>query len=107
MRWYKHLYVGEKAKKRRFAIIQNIRNHRFQPGVHVITPPSAEGNVLDIYPAAVLLTEYYRKKEDLLIVGIGADYFEALELAGRIVDDIYRTTGGFSFKEYQEMNGQR
>ena len=95
MRWYKHLYVGKKAKKKRFMIIQNIRNHRFQTGVHVITPPSCGSNVLDIYPAKVLLNDYYKKQEGLLILGIGADYDETLEVAGRIVSDMYRATGGF------------
>ena len=90
----------KKQKKKRFTIIQNIRNHRFQPGVHVITPPSCGSNVLDIYPAAVLLTEYYRKKEELLILGIGADYQETLEVAGRIVSDMYRATGGFCTEEF-------
>ena len=107
MRWYKHLYVGEKAEKRRFAIIQRIRKGQFQPGVHVITPPSNPGNVLDIYPAAVLLTDYYKKKENLLILGIGADYFETLEVAGRIVSDLYRATGAFSLKPFLEKNEQR
>lgn len=107
MRWYKHLYVGEEAKKRRFFIIQGIRLNRIQPGVHVITPASSEKNVLDIYPATVLRQRYYKEKKELLILGIGADYFEALEVAGRIVNDIYRETGGFSVKEYLIKNEQR
>lgn len=107
MLWYEHLYVGEKAKKRRFSIIQNIRRNRFQAGVYVITPASNKQNVLDIYPAAVLLEPHYRDNEELLILGIGEDYFETLEVARKIVDDIYRTTGGFSLDEYLAGNGQR
>lgn len=107
MRWYKHLYVGEKAKEKRFSIIQNIRLNRFQIGVHVITPASNEKNVLDIYPAAVLREEYYKKKENLLILGIGADYYDALEVARRIVDDMYHETGGFSLKDFLCRNEQR
>lgn len=107
MRWYKHLYVGEKAKKKRFSMIQRIRQNKFQPGVHVLTPASNGQNLLDIYPAAVLLQDYYKNKDELLILGIGADYYDALEVARRIVDDIYRETGGFSLKEFLRMNGQR
>lgn len=107
MRWYKHLYVGERAGKKRFSMIQNIRKNRFQPGVHVITPASNEKNLLDIYPAAVLLQSYYKNNEDLLILGIGADYFETLLVARDIVDDIYRQTGGFSLGEFLKKNGQR
>ena len=107
MRWYKHLYVGQKAKKKRFTIIQNIRKGRFQAGVHVITPASCGENLMDIYPASLLLTEYYSKKEDLLILGIAADYYEALEVARDIVDEMYHTTGGFSIREFLSNNGQR
>ena len=49
MRWYSHLYVGEKAGKRRFSIIQGIREGKLQPEVYVITPPQNGNNILDIY----------------------------------------------------------
>lgn len=107
MRWYKHLYVGEKAKKKRFSIIQKLRRGKLQPKVHVITPASGEKNILDILPASVLQQEYYRKQEELLILGIGASYDEALEVAARIVSDLYRTTGGFILNDFLEINGQR
>lgn len=107
MRWYKHLYVGQKAKKRRFIIIHNIRKGRFQPGIHVITPSEGGSNILDICPAALLLSEYYKKKEDLLILGIAADYYEAQEVARDIVDEMYHRTGGFSIREFLSENGQR
>lgn len=107
MRWYKHLYVGEKAKRKRFTIIQNIRRGRFQAGIFVITPASNGNNIMDIYPAAVLLTEYYSKKEDLLIIGIAADYYEALQVARDITDEMYHKTGGFSILEFLSEHGQR
>lgn len=106
MRWYKHLYVGQKAKSRRFIIIQNIRKARFQPGIHVITPATGN-NILDIYPAALLLSEYNKKKEDLLILGIAADYYEALDVVRDIIDEMYRKTGRFSIQEFVTENGQR
>ena len=107
MRWYKHLYVGERAKRRRFSIIQNIRHGRFQPGVHIIIPASGSSNLLDILPASELFLDYYKKQESLLILGIGATYDDALETAGRIVNDLYRDTGGFDLKKFLETNGQR
>lgn len=33
-------------------------------------------------------------------MGIGADYWEALEVAGRIVNDMYRRTGGFDLSAF-------
>lgn len=107
MRWYKHLYVGERAKKRRFSIIQGLRLHRVLPGVHVITPAANPQNLLDIYPAAVLLNKKMKNREDLLVLGIGADYDDALETVRRIVDDMYRETGGFSIDEFLLKDRQR
>lgn len=99
--------MGKKAEKNRFTILQKLRRGKLQPKVHVIVPASGEQNVLDILPSYVLLQEHYKAQEELLILGIGADYFEALEVAGKIVHDIYHTTGGFVLKDYLEKNGQR
>lgn len=107
MRWYRHLYVGERAKKKRFSIIQRIRLHLVLPGVYVITPASNPQNLFDIWPTAVLLNKKDKNWEDILIVGIGADYDDALETVRRIVDDMYRETGGFSVDEFLSKNGQR
>ena len=88
MIWYKYLYLGETAKKHRFSILQKLRLGKVQPGVHVITP------------AYVLRQNYYREQADLLIVGVGASYQDAVETVGRIVDETYRETGGFDVKTY-------
>ncbi|MDO4268029.1 MAG: hypothetical protein Q4C73_06105 [Eubacteriales bacterium] len=94
MLWYSHLYMGKKAKRRRFAIIQGIRDRRLQPEVYVITPPQNGQNILDIYPSAMLLLPPYRDQE-MRILGIAVTYWEALEVVRRMVDDMYRTAGEF------------
>lgn len=95
MHWYCHLYVGEKAKRHRFAMIQAIRENRLSPLAYVITPASNGNNLLDIYPAAMLLMPGF-PKDDLWILGIASGYWEALELVRKIVDDIYQRTGELS-----------
>ena len=55
MQWYSHLYVGKKAKRHRYAIIQGIREEKLQPEVYVITSPQNGENLCDIYPSALLL----------------------------------------------------
>lgn len=94
MEWYDHLYVGKKAKRKRHTIIRGIRDGVFDPLSYVITPPQNGNNILDIYPAAMLLLPPY-KDQDMLILGIAADYWEALEVVRRIVDEMYQRTGGF------------
>ncbi len=101
MIWYEHLYMGDKAKKHRFSIIQSIREKKAGSDVYVITPPSNGNNILDIYPVTTLYQEYYEKK-NLLILGIASGYQEALTLAGRIVDRMYRETGAFSIRDFLE-----
>lgn len=97
--WYDHLYVGDKAKKKRYQIIQAIRNSRLISGAYVITPSLSGNNVLDIYPAMELSAPWYRN-EEFFIIGIAADYWEALEVTRQIIDELYRNTGGFDLAGY-------
>ena len=97
--WYDRLYVGEKAKKKRYRIIQGIRKSKSGPEIYVITPAINGNNILDIYPAMTLLWPLYRD-EEFLILGIASSYWEALEVAGNIVNDMYRKTGGFDLSGF-------
>lgn len=98
MRWYDRLYMGEKAKKNRFSIIRAVRMGK-SSGYFILTPASNPKNLLDIYPALALNQPYY-KEQDLLIVGVAADYQDAALLAGRIVGDVYKKTGGYDVTGY-------
>lgn len=106
MLWYRHLYVGKKAKSHRFSIIQSIRNKSYWPGAYVITPASNGNNILDIYPAYMLLFGKYRKQE-FKILGIAEGYQEALELSGTIINEMYKKTGGFCLEEFLAERGSR
>lgn len=103
MRWYNQLYVGKKAKKRRFRMIQNIRSRKMQPDTYVITPAENGNNILDIYPSIVLLQPYYEEK-DCLILGIAYGYREALLVARDIVDDMFQQTGGLDLQDFLNRN---
>lgn len=102
MRWYEDLYVGEQAKKNRYAIIQKIRRGA-RCRHYVLTPSSNGRNLLDLYPVSVLSQPFYREC-GLLIVGIAADYEDAVWLAARIVEETYRKTGGFDVNAYLSRN---
>jgi hypothetical protein len=97
--WCDRLYAGEKARKKRYRIIQGIRRLKPGPGVYVITPAANGNNILDIYPAMTLLWPVYREKE-FLILGIASGYWEALEVAGNIIDEMYRKTGDFNLSAF-------
>ena len=102
MQCYNHLYVGEKAKRMRFQILQGLRDRKLQPEVYVITPPQNGNNVLDIYPSPMLLLPPYRD-ENLLILGIAVTYWEALEVVREIVDDMYRETGACCLEAFLKL----
>lgn len=106
MLWYSRLYVGDKAKRHLFSIVRSIREKKYRPGVFVITPPSNGNNILDIYPGYMLLLESARE-EELTILGIADGYQEALVLAGTIVEEMYKKTGGFCLEELLTERGGR
>ena len=106
MLWYSRLYVGERARKHLFSIIRSIREKKYRPGVFVITPPSNGNNILDIYPAYMLLFGAY-KKQEFKILGIAQGYQEALLLAGSIVTEMYEKTGGFCLEEFLTGRGSK
>ena len=53
MRFYERLYVGDEAKKRRYSIIQAVREGK-KTGYWILTLPSNGKNLLDLYPAMAL-----------------------------------------------------
>lgn len=99
MEWYNKLYVSEGASKRKRSIKRNIRMNRFQPGVYVITLPMNPENILDIFPAAVLKQNYY-KKADMMAVGLATTIDEAKSLAVDILMDCYNNTGHFNIANF-------
>lgn len=104
MTWYEHLYMGEKAEKGRYGILQGLREGRLQPQVYVIMPPESGNNLLEIVPSALLKMPPYNHRE-LLVIGIAVTYWEALTVAGQIVDELYQETGGFCLKDWIRADG--
>lgn len=104
MTWYDHLYLGEKAKKNRRRILEGLEKGRLQPEVYVIVPPQNEKNVLEILPSFMLLAPAYENM-DFFVIGVAVTYWEGLEVARQIVEELYRKTGGFCLKELTDGNG--
>lgn len=98
MQWYERLYIGENAKKRHFSVIRAVKKGK-NTGYYVLTPASNLKNILDIYPASTFVKPYYQE-QDLLIVGVASDKRDAALLAGQIIMDIYKKTGGYDVSRY-------
>lgn len=103
MKWYRRLYIGENARKDRYRIVGKVKWKRPQHDSYLITLPSNEQNLLDIYPANAMLWRYFRRS-DIFVLGIAKGYDEATELACRIVEEVYRNTGAFDIRGYIEKS---
>lgn len=99
MKWYKNLYIGERAREKRYRIIWKTSHGKLQNNVYLLTLPSNEANQLDIISANLLLQPYYKKKS-IWIAGIAIGKDEAVELLIQIVQDALLETGQASVKEY-------
>lgn len=106
MKWHDDLYVGESIRRRQKKVKWKIMHNAGQLFVYVITLASNEENLLDMIPSRELLQKYYPKK-DLYVIGLAGNYKEAAELAGRIISDVYKETGGFDVRSYIRQKGKR
>ena len=101
MLWNNRLYVGEKAEPHKKKIVKNIKNNKVQLGIYVLALPANEENVMDIYPAQVLLQEHF-KKSNQLIVGVAKGRDEAMELMMQIITDSINETGSYRVRDLVE-----
>lgn len=80
------LYLGEGARKDKNNIIRNIRKHKFQMGVYVISLCANHRDIFDIIPTFMLGKDDY-KGRDITVLGIAQGREEAFKLAGKMILD--------------------
>ena len=99
MQWAENLYLSDKTAKKGDKIIKKANRGIGMLSIYLITLASNPENLFDIFHAAHLKQPAFYK-QDLYVVGIASGYEEALELVQRMIDNIYRKTGGFAVREY-------
>ena len=99
MQWAENLYLTEKTAKKKNRIIRKANRGMGMVNIYLVTLASNPENLLDIFHAAHLKQPGFYK-QDLTVVGIAAGYDEAVDLACRIVNDVYQSTGGFIVRDY-------
>ena len=99
MKWCRDIYVGDSVAGKKRKILHNLKHDRLQINVYVITLPLSEAGIMEIYPSYVFLQKIY-KKQDIYVIGLASDRWEAYELAEKIVMDCYKATGAFNIKQY-------
>ena len=99
MRLHKNLYWGESVSDLKRTIKYEIKYRRFAVGYYCLTLPDNEENLMDIIQSEQLKLKFMRTKSRV-VVGIAGSKREAMALAGKIIYDIYKETGGFDVKGY-------
>mgnify|MGYP006918876164 CR=1 FL=1 len=102
--------MGENARKAKYKVLGRVIKRKLSFDTYLITLPSNPSNILDMYPANVLLQSHYKKKaakDDVYIVGIAKGRDEACELVRDIVDEVYSNTGDFDISRYLKFGMKR
>ncbi len=104
MKWYPKLYVGDSASRKKYEIVWKVKHNVGMINVYLITLSSNGHNLLDIFKASMLKQKHFRKissaRKEIYVVGIACGYDEAVEVATKIVKEVYEKTNGFEIKEY-------
>ena len=84
MQWAENLYLTDKTAKKKDKIIRKANRGMGMVSIYLITLASNPENLFDIFHAAHLKQPAFYKQD----------------LVQRMVEDIYRKTGGFAVREY-------
>lgn len=86
VKWYRYLYVGTRMEKKKKRCMCCVEEGRRLNGIYLVTLSVREGDQLEIL-AARELYQPSAKDRLTLIVGLAADYGEAMDILYRIIDD--------------------
>lgn len=86
VKWYKYLYVGPRMEKKEKRCVCCIEEGRRLYGFHILTLASRDGDQLEIMAARELSQPVLRDRRPM-IVGLAADYAEAMDILYQIIED--------------------
>lgn len=99
MKLHKNLYWGKSVCDLKRTIKYEIKYRKFAVGYYCLTLPDSEENLMDIIQSEQLKLKFMRK-QPRVVIGIAGSKNEAMLLAGEIIYDIYKQTGGFDVIGY-------
>lgn len=103
LKWYKNLYVGDNAKKKKKQLIRKINIGAGVVDVYLITFSTNPDNQLDIFSANEL-KQRARRRSCPMIVGLCKGYWEAIETVEMLVQKTYEQTGTANVRQWLENN---
>lgn len=93
------LYLSVGVRKDKNKIIRNIRRHKLQFGVYVISLSSNGKDTFDIIPSYMLGNDSY-KGNDITVLGLASGKEESMELAAKMIMDAMEATGDVDVRGY-------
>lgn len=103
MKFYKYLYIGDTVSNP-FRTKRKLKHHA---GVQAFVITIASGaDQLEIMHSAYLKQKYFRFHPPV-VVGIAADYDEAVQLVIQITQESLETTGNCNLKAYLKMKAKK
>ena len=101
LKWYKQLYIGDNAKKKKKQLIRKINMGAGVIDVYLITLAQNPENQLDIFSANEL-KQKARRRTCPMIVGLCCGYEETVELVKVLVERTYEETGTAKVRKWLE-----
>ena len=98
LRWLKRYYVG-KGIKGSVRIQSQINSGKPVTGIWLVTLSDHPENILEIIPAA-LLAQKQLYDTCPVIAGMASSKEDAIHMVQRIIEKVYKQTGGFDAAEY-------
>ncbi len=99
MIWYKEFYAGESIEQKKEKVKWKILHNAGQLDIYVIALSSSPASLLDIISAKELMQKSY-PKQNMLIIGVDKGYDNAVELAAKIIMDVFQKTGNLKVRDY-------
>ena len=100
LNFYPGLYLGESISPDKLdKLKRELKSKPLLSSLYVLTLSQNPSNQLEIYASRLLAQPYYRKYPPY-IIGIAADYDEAVSLVEQIVQECIRERGDCALKEY-------
>lgn len=99
MIWYKEFYAGESIERKKEKVKWKVLHNAGQLDVYVIALSGNPRNMLDIISAKELMQKAY-PKQGMFVVGVDKGYDNAIDLAGKIIMDVFQETGNLNVRDY-------
>lgn len=98
--FHSRIYLGESiVEKKLDKLKKRLEKKPLLSNVYLIVPAGNPEDQLDIFDAKQLVQPFYRGRQ-FLVVGIAADYQEALQVVEQMVQDCLRERGDCKLREY-------